>query len=552
MSTPQNVDGVTIVTAYSIIPYNVIAEDISEYMKNDFFNELGEIVKLYEVYHQGAEVVTEGTNADYTPSDVRYKKTKNLIDEEARFLFSNTPDFTVNKNANASETEKAQNTVINDFLTKVLNKNHMSDKLVKAAKDCFIGKRVACILNFNQETGITLTFLTSLEFMYEYSTGESLSKFVAFYTLIDSSNKKDKRINKKTYAMHDDGYCYVTERVYDGLGTMLEETVPEIKTLFTYVPAVVILNDGLTNESKGESEAESLQAYEGLYSKLANSDVDAERKSMNPVRYTVDADPESTKTLSTAPGAYWDLQSDSSAPDTRTASVGTLESSMPYSVPLKTTLDRLNNQMHAQVSVPDINSEQLQGVITSGKTLKALYWSLIVRCNEKMKSWQPALEFIVETILDGAILYPECTTKYTEEPIPKVNFDIEVENNYPLPEDETEEKNNDMAEVAAQTMSRKSYMKKWRKLTDEEVDEELKQIVLEKQMMEQTFMPQDGATAGDMTGAEDISTGAEDTTGAEGDTGAIADEDKLGDIDDSEIQKLLDDFEAELNSGGEE
>ena len=46
----------------------------------------------------------------------------------------------------------------------------------------------------------------------------------------------------------------------------------------------------------------------------------------------------------------------------------------------------------------------------------------------------------------------------------------------------------DLAEVNSQTMSRKSYMKKWRELTDDEVNEELEQIALERQMLEDSFM----------------------------------------------------------------
>ena len=44
-----------------------------------------------------------------------------------------------------------------------------------------------------------------------------------------------------------------------------------------------------------------------------------------------------------------------------------------------------------------------------------------------------------------------------------------------------------MAEVTAQTMSKKSYMKKWRNLTDDEADEELRQIALERQILEDSF-----------------------------------------------------------------
>ena len=56
-----------------------------------------------------------------------------------------------------------------------------------------------------------------------------------------------------------------------------------------------------------------------------------------------------------------------------------------------------------------------------------------------------------------------------------------------MPEDEAEEKQIDLSEVNAQTMSKKSYMKKWRNLTDEEADEELQQIARERELLESSY-----------------------------------------------------------------
>ena len=136
-----------------------------------------------------------------------------------------------------------------------------------------------------------------------------------------------------------------------------------------------------------------------------------------------------------------------------------------------------------------MSNESLQGVITSGKALKAIDWPLIVRCKEKMKMWGPQLRSLVDIIIQGAMLYPNCITQYTNSPITPVDYEIKVVQNTPLPEDEAEEKSMDLAEVDARVMSRKAYMKKWRSLSDYEVDEELKQIALERQMIEDSFVP---------------------------------------------------------------
>ena len=154
------------------------------------------------------------------------------------------------------------------------------------------------------------------------------------------------------------------------------------------------------------------------------------------------------------------------------------------------------------VDMPDVSPEALRGVVSSGKTVRAVYWGLIVRCDEKMLAWRPALEHIVKIIIDGAKLYPGSAKSFVEDPIPDVPFEGRADNQYPLPEDEQEEKTIDLAEVAGQTMSKKAYMKKWRNLTDEEADLELQQIAKERELLEDSFsgipgMPDSGSNQED-------------------------------------------------------
>ena len=247
------------------------------------------------------------------------------------------------------------------------------------------------------------------------------------------------------------------------------------------------MNDGLTGDLLGESEIASLEDFEGWFSRLSNADMDAERQGMNPVRWARDMNPESTKNLSIAAGSFWDLQTDQNSADGVTGEVGVLETSMNYTSAITSTLNRIKSSMFDSIDMPDVSPEALKGVVSSGKTLKAIYWGLIVRCDEKMLAWRPAIENIMRIIIEGSKLYPGSALSYVQEPVPDVEFDVRVENQYPLPEDETEEKTIDLAEVAGQTMSRKAYMKKWRNLNDEEADAELEQIARERELLEDSF-----------------------------------------------------------------
>ena len=138
--------------------------------------------------------------------------------------------------------------------------------------------------------------------------------------------------------------------------------------------------------------------------------------------------------------------------------------------------------------MPDITPENLAGVITSGKGLKAIYWPLTVRCDEKMMAWKSKIEYLIESIINGSLVYPNCAREYIGDNILQpITYEVEVVRNSPLLDDESEEKQVDMAQINYNVMSRKSYMKKWFNMTDNEIDSELKQIALEREMLENSY-----------------------------------------------------------------
>lgn len=470
------------------IPYFLVEDEIGETRRAEFFNELGEISKLYQAYEAGSKFAAEGSNGHYVPSQLKYRKAAMIVNKEARFFFSNTPTFNINPD-DVNDNNRDKNAVLQHFLDNVLEKNNFKGKLLKGLKDCFIAGRVAIAWNFN-DNGIVINFFNALGFYYEVDSQDEtvLTKFVGYRNLNKSQALKEQRWIKKVFVKDEEG-VWVSERIYSGTGDLIQELLPRTKISLEYIPAVVVLNDGLTGDVGGKSELKPLLPYERHYSKLANSDMDAERKSMHPIRYTIDASNGSTKNLSTSPGSFWDIQTDQDkVSENSAAKVGLLEATMAYSDPLKTTLDRIENQMFEEVDVPNITSEQLAGVITSGKTIQALYWGLTVRCDEKMLAWGYFLGFMARSIIAGGIAYPNSIKKYTEESsLPDIPVKIVVENNYPIPEDVKDEKATDMAEVDLKVRSRKSYIEKWRTLSSKKADEELEQIKLEMDMLENSM-----------------------------------------------------------------
>lgn len=548
------------------IPWSMLSEELEGLYGSSLLAEFREIIGYYEVYEKGASFVSESIKADFTGADLRFKESRKLINKEARFLFSKHPDFWVNvpydKGADddtLKSTAMEQTAILQSYVDNVLDGTNFFSKLVKAAKDCFIGKRVAYFVNFDEKRSrIMVDFVPSLEFVFETDENDTsrITKIITFYTVKDSQSKSEQRIYRKKYWLEGaDETCWLEEALYSGTGELLEEITPARATKFKgVIPAGVIINDGLTGDLEGCSDIAELEMSESWFSRISNGDIDSERAGMNPIRWAQDMNPATTKNLSIAPGAFWDLASDPNAPDGVTGKLGMMETNLNYTSALNSTLSRIRSSMFEALDIPDTSAESLKGVVSSGKTLKAIYWPLIVRCDEKMLAWRPALRHITELIIEGGKLYPASTTAYTEEALPDAKYEITVENQYPLPDDEADEKQIDLAEVNAQTMSKASYMKKWRNLTDTEARQELDQIALEREMLESGYGFGNAGGKGmaeEEDEPEDIFEDDQDDTLPEDDDDDTLPGDELGDEgEDTEgnaLLKILEDLERGLS-----
>lgn len=476
--------------AVQTFPYFVLnGEDI--YLSSEYKEDIINISKHYDIYNNGATFSPEGSAGDYLPSLIRYKTNKTLIDKQARFMFSNIPDINITA---IDETNERDNNIIETYkkiINKIIEKNNFGQKLLKASKDCFIAGRVACLVDMSDRTGIMLHFYSAIEFYYEadYRTGEVI-KFISFENVTKSTNNSGKRYCINKYEIVGE-YVQVSSVLCDGSGKVVETYVEKHVTDLKNIPVVIIVNDGLLGDKKGVSDLEDSTEYESGYSKMANASFDAAGKGMNPIKYTVDINHETTKKLYTGPGAYWDLEHDQNLEDPK-PQVGQIAPSMNHVDAVKSDLERLRAMMYESMDVPDISKEGLLSGITSYKALKALYYPLMTRCNEKLKAWKPALIQIFRFAVELACINASTTKElYAVSDVLQIDYNIQVVENYALIDDETEEKSSDMEEIAVKTRSRFSYLKKWRGeelKTDDAIKEELIRIAKEENMMDTLSM----------------------------------------------------------------
>lgn len=443
--------------------------------------EMNDILRLYDIYEGRENFIDKTEEKDYTQTEKRTNLIKKLIKEESRFLFGKTPELYIQpKNDTDADKDKAEE--INLYLNKILKDNLFSEKLVKGARDCFIGKRAAIKLYANQDTKeIRIMFLPSLEFIYESDeeNPNELKKIIFFYQTNKEVEKDKQRIWKQKYEMID-GRCILNEGIYNGNGVLIEPINVDVDLQLSGIPCYVIINDGLSGDPFGESDVKELLDNQIQYNRLSSEDVDTLRKGMDRIIYGVDIDPEASENFKLKPGAYWDVPTDPTA-EGKQATLGTIPTDFGYGDKIENSLKRIKSDMYEMLNIPMLSNDELKGMMTSGKTMKALYWQLITRCEEKMMAWRPALEWLIRAIL-------EITEVYQIEKLPQLDYTVTVENNYPLQEDEDEEKTLDLQQVNAQAMSRKTFIKKWQGVTDDVADAEIKQIALEREMLEESYV----------------------------------------------------------------
>lgn len=465
--------------------YNQILKTEIEGVYGDYLARVNKINKYYSIY-SGKQEWNTPEDLDYEPTKKITNIIKKLIDTKARFMFGKEPYFDIRQIEEDEEKstkyeDEAQEK--EDLLYKILKENKFHSKLLKAKKDCSIGGKIAIKLWGHKEKGLKIIFSPAQEFFPQYNLDDvdQLEKVVFLYALNNEVNTEDQRIKKQVWELVN-GKCILNESTHDGRGTVISIEYQDYNTGLHFIPVIIVQNGGLTGETEGTSDVAELWSNQKTYNKMTSDDVDALRFQMFGQDVVTDASEDSIKNIKVAPGAMVDLQTDIvHKNEGRQAKMERLESGFSYDSKFRDTVDRIKNDMYESLDVPNVSLEQLKGLMTSGKSMKALYWGLIAACEEDWTEWGPALEQMVNYIFNMVDTY----NLYKARDIAKYETTLEIQKNYPIQEDEDSKKEIDMQEVNSNVRSRKSYMKKWGEYPD--IDAELKQIQLEQQLLQDSF-----------------------------------------------------------------
>lgn len=450
---------------------DLIRTELSGLYGESVLQEMDEIIRYYSLY-EGSRGDGEGSRGS-----IRTNWIKKLINDESRHMCARAPEMRI---VPRRDEDKASAEAMTKWLSATLDKNGWSEQLLKGVRDAFIGKRVALKLSYETGKGIALRFAPSMEFIYSPDERDprKVDRAVFFYGTSPESitDKTRQRYWRQRYQIKG-GRCYLDEGEFDGYGRPVKITCQDHDTGLDFAPVYVVVNGGLSGDLLGESDVRELTGNQKAYDRIKTDDLDALGYQMFGQKVFTDATEESMKNIVIAPNAMIDLQSEPSSPHQAKAQV--LETTFAYGDHMTKTLDRLTGDMHELLSVPRITPDLLTGLGTSGKAMRALYWSLTSRCEERWATgWDAMLIWMVEAMLKIARLHGEH--------LPQIDYTLGIEHLYPIIDDEEDERAQDLTEVAHQARSRRSYITKWQ--PDANPEEELKQIKAEKALLEDSFV----------------------------------------------------------------
>lgn len=426
----------------------LISTELEGVYSGKVLEDIGKIISLYEFYEGRGQRWRTPVGLDYEPTMIVTNLCKKLIKRSSSYMFGRTPEISL-RDENGAVLEKEQRAI-----SELLEKSSFSERLLKGLRDCLIGKRVAIKLVGGVGEDIGLRIKPSLEFVYEPLEDdlEKLKKIIFFYRTNDETDAGKQRIWKQKYEMSANR-CFVTEGVYDGNGRLVEGGECR-NTGLDFIPCRVVLNGGLSDELEGESEVEEIMSCQNAYNRLKSDDIDALRFNMFPQRVVTDADASSLESMVISPGALVDLVTEPAAgDDSRQAKLELLESAFGYDDRFENSISRMKQDMHELLCIPNVSLEQLSGFAQSARAIRALYWELTERCEERWTTWEPALRWAVKSLIKMLNTY--CDAGLREDAL------VHIEHLYPILEDEEEERQTDLLEVEKGVRSAESYRQKW-------------------------------------------------------------------------------------------
>lgn len=402
-------------------------------------------------------------NVDYTPTvDVR-NKVKSLLNKQKRFMFGETPTIRLKP---MDDIHKDKMEDITAFIISILDDNGFWRDLQQAFLSATIKKKVLLRVEANPNEDINIFFEEVEDFKY-ITSPKNYKKIDQVILVkrdpIEPQDDEDEHSwYRYTYYMKaETNTCWLrTEVYYNDTVNREADEIEDVDTKLSQMPAWLIVNGGSLGTTKGESDITDLMEIQNQYNRRISDFGDALRFQMFGETYIIDGTPDTVNSISIAPNSLSPIVS---LDENRRASVVKAQSSFSSATPTESYLDRAEKDMYELLAIP--RPEQLAEV-PSGKAMKYLYAELRSRCEEKWNDWENSLEKLIYFIYECCVklrCYEDWDLNWND-----IKFKVQIEHNYPIPEDVEAKKELALKEVEANVRSRESYIQDYTESEDSE------------------------------------------------------------------------------------
>lgn len=541
------------------------AQELKEVQKYYEFYDGFDIMEMDKDYGQTWKTPND---MDYKPTKDIRNYTKKLIDKQARFM-SGSPAQLVISAVNKGEEERAEKKRV--LIDEILQRAKFWSKMSKALIDSTIGKRVLMMVIANEGEPINIRFYPMPQFNYVMdpdNNNELLSVDIVYqdertigkdsseqlwhhYSYEMKTSAEESAIATATEETTTEPECWLTYKMTDGADKQLyvarteteedptrfatsineakvvvvknsngeEVEVPMIikesaPTGLSRIPAYVIRNESLTGDIYGHSDLKDLVPIADNYNRTISDLRDALKFRMFEQPVIIDGDSKSVSKLKIAPNALIDLKTDpklSMGNSSRQAAIQSLSSSFNFMTAAQYYLDDTKRAMYELMDQP--LPEKVQEA-PSGKAMKFLFYDLMSRCNRKWIEWDDAIVWLISMATEVLGKVPNMYDDMEPDILNSINVETTeyVKPVYPLPEDENEERQTAINEVAANVRSIRSYIKTYSEAENEQSEFEniLEELGLLDEVQGGGFRNLANATANEEPGG-----GTEDETNEE-------------------------------------
>lgn len=414
-------------------------------------------------------------NLDYVPSQVIDNKIKPLINKQARFMFGKEPDILF-KALDKEDKETCEE--LRQYIDAILNASKFWSNTMKAFRLATVTKRVMLRLEANPGQPVRLYYHDINDFNYEVDSDDitKLSKVILVRQDAETSSKEESEQlwNRYIYYINkisdEKSSCYLRIETFKGNNLETPIKIEESDTGLNKIPCWVICNEQSITSIYGQSDIKDLKILQDSYNRRLSDFNDSLRFLMFGQTAIIDATEDTVNACNIAPNTLMALKSIEDTEGNKQAKVQRVESNFTNSEPVLNFLDKLDKSMHEKLGIP--HPEQLKN-IPSAKALKYIYSELVARCEEKWHDWEPTIRSMIRLIVESCGKF-NCYEDWDHQ-WDQLFYNIVLNKNYPIPEDEEDQKRLAMEEVQNNVRSHRSYIKDYS--NDEDYEEHFKETL---------------------------------------------------------------------------